>query len=56
MAFRSFRVPNIYGLFTLHLTQLSAGNERKGIEGIKVRLRAIKGSSKKEAIEGKYIF
>jgi hypothetical protein len=33
--------------FPCHLTPLSAENERKTIEGIKILLRAIEGSSKK---------
>jgi len=37
-----------YGLFILHLTPLNAENGRKIIEGMKIRLRAIEGSSKKK--------
>jgi len=43
-----FSKPGYYGLFTLHLTLLSAENRRKAIEGMKVYLRAIEGSFKKK--------
>ena len=45
---KNFSFQGYYGLFTLHLTPLSAENGRKTIEGMKIRLRAIEWSSKKK--------
>jgi len=44
---KNFSCQGYYGL-SLHLTPLSAENRRKTIEGMKIRLKASEGSSKKK--------